>query len=521
MFKKWIVSSDRWLVSVFRLISPIFWLLVVFLLAFRIRLELVVTNPYPLNDGGLIYAFIKTITSHSFRLPEFISYNGFRLPFAYPPLSFFITAAISQLLNISPFQLLRFLPLFITMASLLVVNRLAAALFRSPWYALMATLFFSLIPRSFAFPVMGGGISRSFGQFFSYLTLLVFLKFFTGRIKLNPFVLALPLALLLLSHPEWGLSTLFSLGVFYLFFSSAKDGLLTLVKSLLLTLVYISPWLLTVISLHGFQPLTSAASNGNWTLVYAPLLTLNLTGESPLPIVTGLAFCGILSLLVVKKYFLPVWLVISLLALPRGGSNFTALPLSLCAAYAGYLLFLTLKRQSMSGWGIIFSSIWLICSVGWNISSWLYSQPKDIYLSSITVSAVSGMNFIRQFTPASSRFLVISPDTFAAWSVDKNAEWFPVISQRTSLTTIQGMEWLPNRQFQLRLKQLNQLGSCRYQKLDCLISWATSQQILYSHIFLSSPPNIPITGMFYQDLVNSSQFKNIFSDSEISVWQKI
>jgi hypothetical protein len=59
-----------------------------------IRSFFVLNSDFPLNDGGMFYTMIKDLQSAHFHLPAFTSYNQANIPFAYPPLPFYLAGAM-------------------------------------------------------------------------------------------------------------------------------------------------------------------------------------------------------------------------------------------------------------------------------------------------------------------------------------------------------------------------------------------------------------------------------------------
>ena len=65
---------------------------------------------FPVNDGGMFYTMIMDLQANHYAIPLFTTYNHTFIPFAYPPLGFYIGAGISDLLNVSPIVVIRWLP---------------------------------------------------------------------------------------------------------------------------------------------------------------------------------------------------------------------------------------------------------------------------------------------------------------------------------------------------------------------------------------------------------------------------
>src|SRR6476660_7094218 len=82
------VSQDRW---------AILLLGTVLSLTLAHRMFLLFSTDFPINDGGLFYGFVRQLEPMFPALPDTVTYNGLQLPFAYPPLSFWLVALMSKL----------------------------------------------------------------------------------------------------------------------------------------------------------------------------------------------------------------------------------------------------------------------------------------------------------------------------------------------------------------------------------------------------------------------------------------
>jgi 4-amino-4-deoxy-L-arabinose transferase-like glycosyltransferase len=134
-----------------------FSLLVVTLLGAAVRLSPLTASGYPLNDGGLFVRMSQDLLGNGFSIPATSTYNGEAIPFAYPPLGLFLTAAVVRLTGMSAVDVLRVLPGLISVACILAFYLLAAELLRSRWRGVIASAAFALLPRSYLWLVVGGG----------------------------------------------------------------------------------------------------------------------------------------------------------------------------------------------------------------------------------------------------------------------------------------------------------------------------------------------------------------------------
>jgi hypothetical protein len=130
-------------------------------LGFLVRAFHVFSAGFPLNDGGLFYAMTEDLRQNAYRLPEFTSYNQESIPFAYPPLGFYATGLIADSTPLSLADVFRYLPFLatcLTIPAFLLSRQITSRA------AVVASVFaFALVPRSFIWMLMGGGITPAPG----------------------------------------------------------------------------------------------------------------------------------------------------------------------------------------------------------------------------------------------------------------------------------------------------------------------------------------------------------------------
>jgi hypothetical protein len=86
------------------------------------------------------------------------------------------------------------------------------------------------------------------------------------------------------------------------------------------------------------------------------------------------------------------------------------------------------------------SGIYLLVLIPLSLT-FLIPQPV---LRPIKQSDRAAMQFIADNTPEDAKFVVLMPQS---WFEADSAEWFPLLAQRQSLTTPQGLEWISSAQF--------------------------------------------------------------------------
>ena len=136
-----------------------------------VRAYPVLRTDFPLNDGGMFFAMVRDLQHANFALPASTTYNGTDIPFAYSPLAFYIAGVVDK---VTPFGLtfwFRFLPLTFSCLTLIAIYSLATTVLRSRAAVLGAVIAFALIPRSYIWLDMGGGLTRSLGMVFAVFAL--------------------------------------------------------------------------------------------------------------------------------------------------------------------------------------------------------------------------------------------------------------------------------------------------------------------------------------------------------------
>lgn len=95
------------------------------------------------------------------------------------------------------------------------------------------------------------------------------------------------------------------------------------------------------------------------------------------------------------------------------------------------------------------------------------------------------MQWVKENTSKDSEFLVISGEQTAF--CDLTGEWFPALTERRSLSTVQGNEWLLGNNFAENLAQIQSLQGCIDEELACLDKNSAQFAFDYVYISVSSP----------------------------------
>jgi len=466
-------------------------------LAAAVRLSFVLSADFPLNDGGLFYIMARDVQENRFLLPWHTSYNGLDIPFAYPPLAFYLAAAVDLVGPWSLLDVMRFVP---TVANVLTVGAfylLARAVLGRGWAAAFALFLYALLPRVYLWQLGGGGLTRSLGLLWAVLALWQgYLMFRHGR---GPRPLAvLFAALAVVTHPEMGWLVAFSYLLFLVAYGRSLPGLKTAATTAAAVAILTVPWWGTVVARHGLSTLVDASHTGksDWlSWGFLNHIHIYIAEEPFFPLMAILGYGGMAVALAMGRPFLPVWFLLVLYIDPRVAGTSAMLPM----AMAGGLLLATLLDIAMKEATPLPSLISRLWRGGARWAPWAYgglallalyaiysSLRADAWaptpLAALPSSVREAMDWIAHHTPEGARFVVVH-GSGNPWT-DSVSEWFPALTGRRSVATVQGSEWLGKETFQRQLAAFYDLQGCAYEGAFCLDRWATSFGAAYDYVFI-------------------------------------
>jgi hypothetical protein len=464
---------------------PVLWLILIIVIGGFIRLVHVINLDFPLNDGGFFYQAIIDLQRANFFLPLTTSYNSRGIPFAYPPLGLYIGAGLADVFGLSVLNIVRLLPATTSILTIPAFFLLSRRIFNSSTQVIYATFAFAFLPTSFDWLIVGGGLTRSFGYLFAILTLWQVHNLFTSRGRLSIILTILFASLTILSHPGTAWFAVYSTFILLAFHYDKGEGKWW-IKSILVSLGVIlltSPWWLTVVDRHGFEVLIAPFQTESLTLTsFLTPFTFLFTNEPLLDVLAFWGLLGVLISLVQRSFFLPVWLFTVFLFESRLGATYSVVPTALLV---GFGIDQVIRRTLVTklavrsrGFPRIVPGIALVYFGFYAI----INAYLGIDYKTVTQEQLAAMAWIKSNTPEDSRFLVLTGTP--EYGIDQVSEWFPVFSQRTSLTTPQAHEWLPDQEFNRRDQIHAELQACATQDLECIETWAARNDVQFTHIYI-------------------------------------
>jgi hypothetical protein len=419
----------------------------------------------PFRYGGLFVEFSRQIATNGYLLPANIPfYTQGGIPFAYPPLAFYVQAFLIETLSLPKYAVVNLLPPLVAVLSLPSFYLLTRALNMSDRSRLGAVVVFALLPNAFLDQIEGGGLAESFGTVSLIWFAIALVRFRRSASVGRAAAVGLCWALCILSSPgsAYGSVPMFLIfAIGSLLAGERGTGLRTfllLAGSGIVAVVLSVPYWGTVLSNHGVGVFTAAVraqQGGLMATVIRPLtdfLTFDIaTGSIPF-LWNVLIFSGVVWGLLHRRWTLLAWFVV-FQSIPREGAWMVSIPAALLAGMGtleGLLPGLQrIRNQVESPWTerSITVGFCLVLSAWIGVILFATLLPVTFRpANTASPESIAAMTWIRGNTPEDARVITLCDDY--------TREWVPEISRRTVPNMRFGAEWQPGERSRiLRLDQ--------------------------------------------------------------------
>ena len=478
---------------------------IVILLGMFLRFLPALQTDFPINDGGMFLSMIRDLRANGFVLPVVTSYNYSNIPFAYPPFGFYVAAVISSLFPVADIDLLRWLPAAVSAFIVPAFYWLSLRFFDNKTKTMLATVVVAVMPGTFGWLVMGGGLSRSFGILFFLLAVGNVLRLFRDKHTSSLWFSILFCALTLLSHPEVGFQTAGICFLIWLIYSRDQFGIKQVILISLGTALVSAPWWLSVVIHHGVAPFVSAMQTGIHETLVASLFNSFFSLKGDLPFVPVLGLLGLYLTIRRREYLLFGWLFLPFFLDPRNAPAIADYGQTLLAVEALYFLWekfnqayaedVQKKSRTPSPFAAYFIALPFV-ALGFYFLWISFSTSREFFIISLQEPDREVMEWVRTNMPEDGRFLLMTSGGRVNPMLDSFQEWFPTLAERHSQNTLQGREWTLGADFYGTLLQFIDLQACT--NTDCLRTWASSNDIQIEYVMVRS-------GHVSPDLVDSIQ----------------
>ena len=502
-----------------------------FAMAFGIfvRIYPLLQASFPLVDGGMFYTMIRDLQASHFALPAYTTYNQASIPYAYPPLAFYIAGLLNTFAGISLLEIIKWQPVVVNILSMPLFYIFVRRLLGKEPEAALATFIFVLIPNSYWWQIVGGGLTRALGGFFFLLTAYGASRMYHEKKTVWIFFTILAGSLVVLSHLEWALQAATAGFIFWIFLGRNRRGVFMTAAVIAGIMLVTSPWWGTVIHQHGIGIFyrASQATYPHWSF-WEPLLNMSFTRE-PTGVIAILALVGFFIQFARKEYLLDTWLLLALMADPRGGLPASVVPASLLAlttistGIAPQLVKMQLGSSATGDWidslkTTIGRSFW--CCLIILLVTNAFFQSFLLSNRFLGTEELNALQWVKSHTAPAGRFLVLEWED--SWALSPLLEWFPALTDRRSITTIQGTEWLAGENgFDLQGERFSKSKLCLYDKVSCLDDLSNDPAAQFDYVLISS--NVPGAANRQSSLLvsleNSVEFQLVHSSPGVKIFR--
>ncbi len=519
-------------------------LLIIFAAGFILRFEYVQDPTFPLGDGGMFYTMTQELIENNFKIPEYTSYNNSHIPYAYPPLAFYLAGGISKLFHIDLLQIFLWLPFLVNLCSIPLVFLFAKQFFQDNSYALITTAIWSISMPAFEWLVMGGGMTRSLAYTASIASLLLLLIYLKTDKKSALIGMILFGGITALSHMEVFLVNCVSVLVIWVYKKQKplKRSIWLLVFYYLGCGLLLLPYILTIIKNHNIQPFINGFRGGEFFLLpqLLKIILFNYTQEFSFNIVGVLALLGLFYQIKKRDYLLVVWFLLILFIDPRSINRSVILIICLLTTISIQQIlkpsfsqrssnetetktvaeadqpknFLSKNRISLFSiiLAFLFLQIFLLAFFQFYID--------DLTLYQVKITDRNAYAWIKNNTASDSQILVLtaSPD----WHLDHTAEWFPALAKRNSITSVQGTEWLPDGRYYEVRKFNESIKKCMLSDYSCIPKILEVANIKADYIWVSKEicenPDKICTLPFLSDIRQDRYYQFVYENEGVAIF---
>jgi 4-amino-4-deoxy-L-arabinose transferase-like glycosyltransferase len=422
----------------------------------------------PFHLGGLFYEFSRQIIQNHFALPETIPYYSLGgIPFAYPPLVFYLQAIVIELFAPPLFVSVNLLPPLVAAFSVPAFYWMIKGFTDDNRLRTAALFSFALMPSAFVNQIEGAGLAEACGTLVLLFYLGWLFRFEKNSHPAPALWAGLFLGLSVLSSPGSAYGGVIISILFFIRFLGQDFKRRSFKRSawLLLTgltgLIISAPYWLTIILHHEFggftiafltqQDTSSLLNQIRYMITFKPADMITFVSDEGIYgfLFDWLVFAGLIWALLNKQVFqavifFAVWLI------PREGSWLVAIPAAWLAASGIVHLVWPLLQKAFSISGInnrpplapgLLAMVLVLLGLASAVNA-LYDMQNQAELQ-ISAATTETLRQERQIIPPGAHVLIAGNGALR--------EWAPALLERQVLNCEFGLEWQPDELKQVYL----------------------------------------------------------------------
>lgn len=447
------VVNERWL-----------WLFLAMGATGIVYVAYLLTHPYPAYGGGFFLEIVEQIQRNGYALPSRIpGYTSGGVPFAYPPLMFYIAAVILDITGIDPITFTRYFPGLIVILALVPYYLSAEFILEDVRKAGLATVFLGLTPTTLRWHLSAGGFVRASAFFLVLVGLYTGLQLFTTHDRRWLAASTIVFALVVLTHPTYTAFFVLTYLILYAAFDRSVHGLLYGSIVGFGGTILAMPWWAQIVARHGWGIYETASGTHGGLGGTVGNLAVGMTTSVVAFDIEGpffvAAYLGGLYALSQRRFFLPAWMAITTVVI--GKNRFMFLAGAMLTAVLVMEVLSPLVQWAVSKVKIdrsVSTMVVGIVAIAAVVAGTLYgagavdaahesSAAQPQYFDAYDVEAAQ---WSKRATPDSATFVVLGDA----------AEWFPYLSKRTILIGPWGVEWESTEGYYHQMELIDRISVC-------------------------------------------------------------
>ena len=335
-----------------------------------------------------------------------------------------------------------------------------------PVAALAAAFTYALMPHAYDWVIAGGGVTRGVGLLFALLAMAIAADRARAS-RVMSVASGLLLGLSALSHPQAAVFGV--IGCLVLSYQAPlRTWLLRAGIAAVSAVVLVLPWLLAMVATHGADALLAAGHRLEPTTGLIRMLNLRFSGAPFMDLFAVLGVLGLVVSLARRQGRIPLLLLATYLSGAGGGEFLAAVPWALLGGVGGAAVIGLVADATRDAprpvrrlVGLGLAAVLLFVALIGSIGSYADGSSK---LQALNADHLAAMRWVAANTDPGDAFVVPTEDV---WGDDEQSEWFPAITGRYSLGTVQGSEWLGADGYRRQLANHIEIRDCAAAAASC------------------------------------------------------
>ncbi len=130
---------------------------------------------------------------------------------------------------------------------------------------------------------------------------------------------------------------------------------------------------------------------------------------------------------------------------------------------------------------------------------------------------LQALAWTKENTAPDSRFIILTQGNPLN---DSTSEWFPALTDRTSVATIFGREWVNDGRFSARSTAYKDLQKCFTQDDMCIDQWAEKNDLDFDYVYVKKTDETKGSNILIEKLNTSGNYAVLYETEAVIMFQK-